>query len=464
MPRNMNLQSVNPAASTFPFAVTATLGATAGVAYALSPATVCFFGAMVALFWWAARGASARERRWIWGVLAVAVALRVLLIAALFIVSDGRPVATFPWEPDSTLYKSRSMALARVWQETPFALWSFSAALDHGTGWSLYAQVLACLQFLLGRSPYGINLFSTALTLTSTVWLHRLVRPSFGPVPAILGLALLVFWPSWLTTSVSSLRDPLFWFLLAVATACCISMVRSRVWTHRAAFGVLALGACAPLDSLRPEGTVVAICGLSLGLASAAVARRATTALLIATLLAMTTVFLWAESSVRTRVLTAGMAAANRSAAAVSTYGVTYKLLDDRFYGDFANATTTMTPVEVTRYVARAIASVLLYPLPWQNRSTRQLVFIPQQVVWYVFVGLAAVGVVAGFRRDVLLTSVLASMTLIHLAVVGLSNGNFGTLVRHRDTVFPFIVWLGALGSASFLAALLPRRAVEPTE
>jgi len=445
---------VNAAAS-FPFALAATLGAAIGIAYALSPFTVWFFGAMGALFWWAGQGLSVRERRWIWGVLTLAVALRVLVIATLFITSDGRPLATFYWDPDGRLYKLRSMEIVRVWQQMPSALWGFSGVLNHGFGWSSYIQVLAYLQFLMGRASYGIHLLNAALALTSAVLLHRVVRTSFGAAPALLGFAVLNFWPSWFASSVSSLRDPLFWFLLAIATSCWVSMVGTRPWMRRAVFGVLALGACAALDTIREGGTLVTAAALLLGLASTAVARRATVALLVVPLLIGAITFSWVSSSVETRALSAAKIAARRQVGVVFTGGETYKLLDDRFYRDLGyTPISTMTPIEATRFAVRAVGSVAVFPLPWQNRSMQQVLFIPQQVVWYVLAGLAVIGVVAGLRRDVLLTSVLTWMALGHLAVVAVGSGNFGSMIRHRDTAFEFIVWLGALGAVSLLLAL----------
>lgn len=440
------------AAAPFPFALAASLGVTLGIGYALSPFTVWFVVAMGALFWWAGLGLSVRERRWLWAILAVAVALRVIVIAALFIMSDGRPDATFYWDPDGRLYKFRSMAIVRLWQETPRSLWAFAGALDRGFGWSSYVQVLAYLQFLLGPASYGIHLLNTAIALTAAVLLHRVVRPSFGPVPALLGLAVLLFWPSWFTSSVSSLRDPLHWLLLAIATACWVSMAVNRAWAWRAVFGVLGLGACAALDTLRPGGTIVAVSGFILGFGSTVIARRVTASLLLIPLLGVATILLWDGSSVRTHILAVVMTAEQRHAGVVFSGGETYKLLDDRFYaGGLDNAVTTSTPREAIRFVVRSVTSIFAFPLPWQSRSTQQVLFIPQQVVWYVIVGLAAVGVVAGLRRDVLLTSVLASMTLVHLAVVAVGSGNFGTMARHRDTAFEFIIWLAALGGGALL-------------
>ena len=73
-------------------------------------------------------------------------------------------------------------------------------------------------------------------------------------------------------------------------------------------------------------------------------------------------------------------------------------------------------------------------------------------------VPLALVGVVAGFRRDGLVTLLLVSYIVVAAVPISLSNGNIGTLVRHRDTVVPFIVWLSGLGVVSLAGWLASRR------
>jgi hypothetical protein len=45
-----------------------------------------------------------------------------------------------------------------------------------------------------------------------------------------------------------------------------------------------------------------------------------------------------------------------------------------------------------------------------------------------------------------LLASLLVAAILPTAAVVALTTGNVGTLVRLRGLVTPFLVWLGALG------------------
>ena len=72
---------------------------------------------------------------------------------------------------------------------------------------------------------------------------------------------------------------------------------------------------------------------------------------------------------------------------------------------------------------------------------------MPQQLIWYGLLILAVPGLVAGFRRDLLLTWVLIGLTLAGGAVIALNSGNIGTLVRIRDSIVPFVMCLAAVGA-----------------
>ena len=60
-----------------------------GIAYVLSPVSVWFFIVITGLFVWVSRGLPDRERRWVLGTLTIAVVLRVLAIAVLFLGSEA---------------------------------------------------------------------------------------------------------------------------------------------------------------------------------------------------------------------------------------------------------------------------------------------------------------------------------------------------------------------------------------
>jgi hypothetical protein len=56
------------------------------------------------------------------------------------------------------------------------------------------------------------------------------------------------------------------------------------------------------------------------------------------------------------------------------------------------------------------------------------------------------VGFAVGMRRAPWLACVLAGSALAGLLIIAPNSGNVGTLMRHRDLIVPFVLWLGGLG------------------
>ena len=88
-------------------------GIVIGVAYTLSPLTVLCLAALIALTWRLSRELTPRERAWLSSVVAIAMAIRLAAIAALFLLADpSKPYANF--FGDEELFKSRTIWLRNV--------------------------------------------------------------------------------------------------------------------------------------------------------------------------------------------------------------------------------------------------------------------------------------------------------------------------------------------------------------
>ena len=74
------------------------------------------------------------------------------------------------------------------------------------------------------------------------------------------------------------------------------------------------------------------------------------------------------------------------------------------------------------------------------------VMMLPQQLAWYLTCLAAAAGFAMGLRRAPWLACVLAGFSLAGLLVIAPNSGNVGTLMRHRDLIVPFVLWLGGLG------------------
>jgi hypothetical protein len=222
---------------------------------------------------------------------------------------------------------------------------------------------------------------------------------------------------------------------------------------------VVTLMAIAVIGSVRAGGLVIVGLGLAAGLLASVVTRRAWLTVTVLALLLGGATYALGRADMQTKVVSRLTQSAVLHLGNVRTTGHAYRLLDGPSYF-FPAEGFTMSPPEAARFVVRAVASLLAVPLPWQVDTPSEMLFLPQQVIWYLLVAFACVGLVAGMRRDPLVTCLLAAFAVTGGLVIALNSGNIGTMVRHRDTIVPFVVWLSALGVTSTLSTLAARNEV----
>ena len=429
-------------------------GVVLGTWYALSPLTVWFVVVLAALGRAAVHGLPADERRRVVVILAVAVSLRLLALAVLFLGSDHGRATSFFWDGDGVYLKLRGLWIRNVWLGLPVSPTDLADAFQP-YGWTTYLYVIAYLQYLVGPSPYGIHLLNVAIFVATATLLYRLARSAFGPWAAVLGLALLLFLPTPFLWSISALKESLYVFLETCAIVAAIAMVRTEGWALKLAAFTLLVAAFEVNGTVRAGALAIGALGLTIGLLGGAAARRLSVAVLLVALLPLVSYLALRRDDVQARLASQLATSAEMHLGNVRTEGHGYKLLDQRFYGGAYDARyVTMTPMESARFVTRAAISFVLVPLPWQMESLQEIVFLPQQVAWYLMALLALVGVCAGLRRDALVTCLLAGFTVAGGAAVALNSGNIGTMVRHRDTIVPFVVWLSAFGLVQVVSSV----------
>jgi hypothetical protein len=238
-----------------------------------------------------------------------------------------------------------------------------------------------------------------------------------------------------------------------------LTVVQTRSWAARAA-AVVVIGAVVySVQSIREGGFVMAAGGIGGGLIAAFVVRRPR--LLAACVVAAIIVVPVAATRGRVQDAVVGGVrdAAKLHWGHVVTKGYVYRLLSPRLYED-RDSSNTMTIHEGARYVAEALIAYVAVPTPWQIKSQALLSFWPEQTVWYGMVLLAPIGILAGLRRQPVVTTVLTVTAATAIVAVALTSGNIGTLVRHRGLAVPYIVWLSALGFCDLAA----RVSLERTE
>jgi hypothetical protein len=433
-------------------------GAMLGAIYTLSPLTVLSLAVLAAAVIRASRGLLETEQRWFWSLLSIAILIRLLAIAGLFLSADDtRPFASFFGDED--LYKSRTVWMRNVGQGIPMSpadvIYSFDTV-----GRTSYIFVLAFIQALVGDAPYGLHVMNMVLYLCAALALYRVARRSYGPVVAMAGLIVLLFLPSLLFWSISVLKEPMNVFMIAAQLMCALAIVRAPRWWQKAAAmgGVVAFGLA--MESLRSGGLVTAVAGTIGGLLLLFVLAKGRRLVAAAVAIPVAIALVASSPAVQERVLFNLRAAAVYHSGHVMTPGYAYRLLDSGWYARRFEIREHLTQQEAARFAVKALASYFTEPLPWRTESTALLAYVPEQMFWYLMALMLPFGVIAGMRHDRVMTSLLMAHALVAIALVALTSGNIGTLIRHRSLALPYLVWLSALGAHQCVRLYLDRNRV----
>ncbi len=420
------------------------IGVAIGFAYTLSPLTFLVAVGLAPLWRWASAGLSVQERRWMLGLMAMAVAFRAVAIGGLFLTADPAiPYANF--FGDEEFFKRKTTWLRNVSMGVPISKADFIYAFDE-TGDSSYLDVLSYLQALVGLAPYGIHVLNAGAYLAAVLVLYRVVRRAFGGFAAVFGAALLLFLPSLFIWSISALKEPLYFLVVAVNLGAAMRIVRGPTWTWRLASLVTLMAGGFILQTLREGGLVLAFVGVAGGFALAFALTRPRVLLAACVAVPLVLAIAITRPPVQERMWAGVHQVALKHWGYINTPGQTYRLMEPDFYLD-RQEIQAMTAGDVARYTLRAAWSYLTVPLPWQIESRSALAFLPEQMIWYALLVLMPIGVAIGLKRDPLLTCVLVTHGLVVAAMVAVSGGNVGTLVRHRGLALPYLVWLSGLGA-----------------
>ncbi len=432
-------------------------GLLAAVATA-SPLTVACLPAAWLVCVVAGRGLPADERRWLLVVLCTALAARLAAITGLFLM--GLPghsdISVGGLTGDDAYYLTRAIRGRDLLAGFAAGKYDYFVVSD-AYGQTNYLRLLTWLQVAFGPTPYGMRVVNALLFVAGGALLFRTVRRGFGPVPALLGLTILLFLPSLFVWSISLLKESLFFFVTATLIAATVALLRApRTVTALPLAAVVGVSLWL-LDDLRRGGLLLAAVGLIVGIAArSALTTTRRLAVAVAVIAVIGTGVLISEGT-RSRLLAAVTAAAHIHAGHVFTVGHAYKLLDDGFYMH-ESMPDRLSGAQATRFLTRAAQSFLLTPLPWQMASRSELAFMPEHLVWYLALIFAPIGAVAGWKRDPLLTCLLLGFIVPTAAALAITNGNVGTLLRLRGLVTPQLLWISALGVVAAAGTLAGQR------
>jgi hypothetical protein len=386
----------------------------------------------------------------------VAVALRLALVAGLFLSIDHSSTPFGSLFGDEEYFKRRSLWLRSMALGVNVSEADRTYALDEYSETS-YLYLLAFVQMIVGDAPYGIHVVSMCAYLAGAVWLYRFSRRVFGPAPAAVAFSGVLFMPTLFFWSVSALRESVHFLLTFAAIAGASDALTRERGRMRIVGLVVAVAAVFVLRDFREGSRAVLLVSLMAGTGAALAVRswRHFAVALIA--LGLGGGLVISRPAVQERVMSTLRTTALMHQGHAFTPGIHYKVLEPRFYRDrVLNIMADLTPQEAGRYVLRALLAALVVPWPWQAETLMLKAYLPEHVLWLVLAVLLPWGVWAGARRHPEATFIMAAYVAVMFAGIALRSGNVGTLVRHRGLVLPFVICLGAVAVCHALWRLAP--------
>ncbi len=427
----------------------------------LSPLTALFLVVMVAVLSRSVRELDRVERNWVIGVVAVAVALRVVAVSALFLSADHARVPFAAFFGDEAYFIKRSLWLRNISLGIPVHSLDLEYAFE-ANGRSSVIYLLALIQALVGPAPYALHLVSILFYVTGVLWLYRVVHPRLGRAPATCGLVLLLFLPSLFAWSVSVLKESPFVLLGAASLAMAVRLGGPGSWRLRLAAAVGLLAVAGLLQTVRRDAGVFALLATLWGLTIGWAATRPRILLSMAMAAPVLCGLLLRVPEVQLQTYAAIQRVGREHwGAVVVSPGVGYELLDDRFYAN-VDTVSDLRLGETMRFLTRGLVSWIVVPLPWEAESRAAVAYIPEQVLWYAIAGFSLIGIPWGFRRDPTLTGLLVAHAALLAAAAAFTDGNVGTLVRHRSLALLYLGWLGGVGICDALVAVQRRLVPRP--
>lgn len=128
----------------------------------------------------------------------------------------------------------------------------------------------------------------------------------------------------------------------------------------------------------------------------------------------------------------------------VDSGGTVYKIYPERFYE--SSSAEPIKKIEIAGSLAKGLAFLMFKPFFWEIDNLSKLAYYPIGLAWGVLFPFFVVGFYIGSRYYLRKTIFLLFSFILIALVISLTEGNVGTMIRHRDMIAPIYIILASLG------------------
>lgn len=399
------------------------------VASPAGPPAVLFGSACAALaVFFINKSFEGEEKIFLRRVFIISLILRVILATATYVFG----LQDF-FGGDSITYDGAGYALYNSWFgylseiDTYYLLF---ATRGSGSGFGM-AYIVAVIYSVVGRNPLAIQLFNSILGAATACLIYSCAKKIFSNTRVAKQSAIFVgVFPSLILWSSQGLKDGIICFLLALAINNLLSLQKKISYSDV----VLLLISLIGIYTLRFYiffAFVVAIVGaFFLGTQKSGSSIAKQIAVLVVITLGLTYLGVLRNAQEN-----------------LETYSSLETLQNSRSYqaktaeSGFGQDIDVSTPTGALQILPLGLAYLMLAPFPWQITNFRQLITLPEVLVWWALIPFLVSGIWYTLNNKLRNSIAIILLTLLLTLSYAIFQGNVGTAYRMRAQmqIFYFI-------------------------
>lgn len=389
------------------------------------------------------------EIRYISNLFMVGALLRILLSVILYLLSwpmhiHGRSVLIGFFIGDGAGYSSNGLKIAQSWASgLPLARdklieQSMSGIVGNYDFWN------AIVYYFTGESPlcmFFINSFAGALTI---VFVYLISREIFNREVAKMAAGFSAFWPSLVLWSTQNLKEPLSNLFTCMAIWAFFELFKKK----NPFYAALLFVAILPLFKIRPHIILLfmASAGVSFFIFNFCKPERLVLGLTALLFLILAGIACWDYLMSKWFIVMTKILATHNYASLAEVMNVARIEKAEGAKTAFLVGFAHKSPISLFIFIPIGLLISFLAPFPWQIGSISQIMALPETLVFYALLPCTVAGLIFSVKRRWNKTFFIVWFIITGLAFLSISEGNIGTLFRHKSTLLHFILIFTSAG------------------
>jgi hypothetical protein len=368
--------------------------------------------------------------------------LRVFILGVLIRLIVGTVIFTGHWENffggDAITYDDYGGALAASWHGDKFQAGRCQAFLSSGaSAWGMIYLVAGVYE-LIGRNLLAIQFINASIGAATAPVVYKIAQHAFNNKRVSrLAAVLVCFYPSLVLWSSQALKDGLIIFVLTLSILATLRLMEKVTARHIVVLTVSLLALLSLRFYVFYMMTAAVGGSLVIGLKSMdaqSFLKR------FAAVVVIGIAFTWFG------VLRSASSQFERfgSLAAVQTSRLDQARSAESGFGKDVDVQTAEGALTV---IPMGLLYLLFAPFPWELASLRQILTLPEMLVWWASFPLLVLGLWFAFRHRLREVAPIVLFTSMLTLAYSVFQGNVGTAYRQRSQLLVFYFIFVAVGA-----------------